>query len=47
MEIKIVFIATDLLFCRIFIMENVTIYDTRTDLNRAFVNLWNVNMLNP
>ena len=46
MEIKIVFIATDLLFCRIFNMENVTTYDMRTYLNRAFVNLWNVNMVN-
>ena len=46
MEIKIVFIATDLLSCRIFVMKNVTVYDMRTNLKRAFVNLWNVNMLN-
>jgi len=45
MEIKIVFIAADLLFCRIFIMENMTTYGMRT-LNRAFVNLQNVNMMN-
>lgn len=46
MEIKILFIAADLLFCRIFIMENVTTYGMRTYLNGAFVNLQNVNMMN-
>jgi len=46
MEIKIIFIAADPLFCRIFIMENMTTYGMRTYLNRAFVNLQNVNMMN-
>jgi hypothetical protein len=38
MEIKIIFIAADLLFCGIFIMENVTTNGMWMYLNRASVN---------